>query len=98
MAAFLHHNKLPAKAGWKMETLLDEGKYSVETINVPKQVETAVASVWRGSRLMTPVGGGVRIQPSRRLANSQHDSEGKITEAREKISLDGLKPGQWWWD
>jgi Protein of unknown function (DUF1598) len=98
VAAFLHHNKLPAKAGWKMETLLDEGKYSVETINVPKQVETAVASVWRGSRLMTPVGGGVRIQPKEALANSKHDSEGKITEAREKISLDGLKPGQWWWD
>ena len=63
VAAYLAHHKLPQQAGWKMESFLDENAYAVETLNVPKQVESAVAGVWRRQPLMTPIGGGVRIQP-----------------------------------
>lgn len=97
-AAFLAHHKLPEKAAWKMETFLDEGAYAVETLNVPKQVETAVASVWRRNRLMTPIGGGVRIQPRKALESAQVDLEGSVAKTRESVDLKNLAAGQWWWD
>jgi hypothetical protein len=97
-AAFLAHHKLPNKAAWKMETFLDEGSYAVETLNVPKQVESAVASVWRGNRLMTPIGGGVRIQPRQALDKAQVDLEGTVAKSRQTVDLKNLAAGQWWWD
>jgi hypothetical protein len=97
-AAFLAHHKLPQKAGWKMETLLDENDYAVESLNVPRQVESAVAGVWRGRTLMTPIGGGVRIQPRKAVDSAQVDLEGTVAKARESVGLEKLAPGQWWWD
>jgi hypothetical protein len=98
VAAFLAHHKLPEKAGWPMDVFLDEGAYAVETLNVPKQVETAVASVWRRNRLMTPIGGGVRIQPKKAVDNAQVDLEGGVAKTRDQVDLNNLAPGQWWWD
>jgi hypothetical protein len=97
-AAFLAHHKLPEKANWKMDTLLDEGAYAVETLNVPKQVASAVASVWRGNRLMTPIGGGVRIQPRQAMDSAQVDLDGTVAKTRESVDLKNLAAGQWWWD
>jgi hypothetical protein len=97
-AAYLAHHKLPDKADWKMETFLDEGAYAVETLNVPKQVESAVASVWRGNRLMTPIGGGVRIQPRKALDEAQVDLEGTVAKTHRSLDLKSLAAGQWWWD
>jgi hypothetical protein len=100
VAAYMAHHKLPQKAGWDMGTLLDEKAYAVETLNVPKQVESAVAAVWRGNTLMTPIGGGVRIQPREALStkNLQVDLEGNVDKARDSIDLGKLSAGQWWWD
>jgi hypothetical protein len=97
-AAFLAHHKLPERAGWAMDVFLDEGAYAVETLNVPKQVETAVASVWRRNRLMTPIGGGVRIQPKKAVDKAQVDLEGGVAKTRDQVDLNNLAPGQWWWD
>jgi hypothetical protein len=49
---------------------------------------------------MTPIGGGVNIQPRQALspANLLHDDDGKVGEVREHIDLKNLKPDQWWWD
>jgi hypothetical protein len=100
VAAYLAHHKLPEKASWTMATFLDEQAYAVETLNVPKQVETAVASVWKGNRLMTPVGGGVRIQPRKALdpANLTTDTGGRLVKVKTEIDMKDLAPGQWWWD
>jgi hypothetical protein len=67
---------------------------------VPVQVETSVTAVWKGGRLMTPVGGGVHIEPTQALSrsNMQVDDEGKLAEARAAIKLDNLAKDQWWWD
>ncbi len=97
-AAFLAHHRLPEKANWTMETFLDEAAYAVETLNVPKQVETAVASVWKRNRLMTPIGGGVRIQPKKAVDKAQVDLEGSVAKTREEVDLKSLAAGQWWWD
>jgi hypothetical protein len=98
VVALLAHQKLPEKANWKMEAFLDEGAYAVETLNVPRQVETAVAAVWRGNRLLTPIGGGVRIQPRKAIDSAQVDLEGTVGKARDSVDIKNLAAGQWWWD
>ena len=97
-AAYIAEHKLAQKADWKMPTFLNEKAYAVETLNVPKQVESAVASVWRGRTLMTPIGGGVRIQPRKAIDNAKVDLEGTVSKARDAINLSNLPAGQWWWD
>lgn len=99
-AAFIQKHDYYGQAGWKADVLLDEEKYSVETYETPKTVETACAAIWKGSRLMTPVGGGVRIEPTEAL-KSNHllaDEQGTVKATREQVKLDGLAKGQWWWD
>jgi hypothetical protein len=99
-AAFIQKQDYYGQSGWKGETLFDEEKYSIETYEAPKTVETACTAIWKGSRLMTPVGGGVRIEPTMALATSRllADEQGAVKQAREEIKLDGLAQSQWWWD
>jgi hypothetical protein len=72
----------------------------VETLPVPQQVETTVTAVWKGARLMTPVGGGVHIEPLQSIQTShvKGDEDGKLAEARAAILLKQLAADQWWWD
>ena len=83
-----------------METFGDEKAYSVETYNVPLQVSTAVNAIWRGNTLMTPIGGGVRIEPVAALdtENLLEDKDGKVDQSRKETDLSKLKANQWWWD
>jgi len=99
-AAFIKEHKYADKAGWKMDTFLDEKEYSVETLNVPKQVETAVAAIWKGNRLATPIGGGVHIEPAEALKspNLLEDKGGKVKAKHDESDLKSLAKGQWWWD
>lgn len=99
-AAFIKEHKYADKAGWKMETFLNEKEYAVETLNVPKQVETAVAAFWKGNRLATPIGGGVHIEPHEALKSSNllDDKGGKVKAKRDEINLNALAKDQWWWD
>ncbi|MGC4003585.1 MAG: hypothetical protein QM811_10815 [Pirellulales bacterium] len=100
VSAFLKENKFPNKAGWDMSLFLDEKAYSVENLNVPKQVETAVAAIWKGQRLATPIGGGVRIEAADALKteNLLQDKDGKVAAKRGDNDLTKLRPDQWWWD
>jgi len=100
VAAFIKDKDYAETAGWKMNTFLKEEEYAVETLNVPKQVETAVAAFWKGNRLVTPIGGGIRIEPTEALqtANVLADKDGKVAKQREAIDLKNLAPNQWWWD
>jgi hypothetical protein len=49
---------------------------------------------------MTPVGGGVHIEPRQAITSSNlmADEEGKVEQAREAIDLKELAANQWWWD
>jgi hypothetical protein len=99
-AAYIQKQDFYGQAGWSMEVFGDERSFPVRTGNAPKQVETAVAAYWHRNRLMTPIGGGVEIH-ARLALDSEHklyDEEGKVKALREKTSVAGLKPGQWWWD
>jgi hypothetical protein len=99
-AAFIQQHDYYGKAGWQMTTFGDEKAVAIETLNAPKQVESVVTSVWKGSTLMTPVGGGVTIHPARALETSNvlADEDGKLGELRESLNLKDLAAGQWWWD
>lgn len=98
-AAFIQQQDYYTAAGWKPLVFANEKLFPVETCDTPKHVESAVNAIWRGNRLMTPVGGGVEIEPRLALSESNRktDEDGSLAATREKIELN-LAEGQWWWD
>jgi len=59
-----------------------------------------VNSLWKGRRLVTPVGGGVQIQAKLAIdsANLLPDERGEVAAARDGVDTKTLADGQWWWD
>jgi hypothetical protein len=98
-AAFIQEKDYYGKAGMKA-LFGDEAVYPVQTLTAPQQVESAVTSVFKGSTLVTPIGGGVHIEPAMALRESNllRDDDGKVGKAREDVDLKNLKKDQWWWD
>jgi hypothetical protein len=98
-AAFMQEKDYYGRADWKMEVFGDEKSFPIENYDVPKHVDSTVNVVWRGSRLMTPIGGGVSIQPRKALESSNLlTDEGEVAAAKDKIDLSKLDKSQWWWD
>ena len=100
VAAHIQREDFYGKAGWNMEVLGNEELFPVEVYKAPVEVDTVVTSVMKGGRLVTPVGGGVRIEAPIALESSNllSDDDGRVQKAREAIKPDGLKADQWWWD
>jgi len=100
VAAFIQKQDFYQKAGWAAETFNDEGALKVETADVPQHTETVVTAVWKGNRLLTPVGGGVTVYPRQALqaSNLLTDEDGRVTALRETVNLKDLPPHRWWWD
>jgi hypothetical protein len=98
-AAYIQQQGFYEQANWQAEIFNDESRFPVELHNSPVQVETACTAVWRGSRLMTPIGGGVNVQAELALESSNYrtDDTGKVDAARKAVELN-LTDGQWWWD
>ena len=99
-AAYIQQQDFYGKSGWTMEVFGSEDKYPIASYPVPKVVESAVNAVIKGNTLMTPIGGGVNIQPRQALRRDriQKDENGELLEQHSRITLENLKPGQWWWD
>lgn len=99
-AAWMQQQDLYGKAEWTAGTYLSEDKLAIETHRAPVQVDTAVTSVWKGNRLLTPVAGGVSIQADLALApdNLLEDERGGVGKARADVSLKDLPADRWWWD
>ncbi len=99
-AAFIQKQGLYEQAGWTMPVFGDESKFSVETLEAPKHVQPVANAVWKGRYFMTPIAGGVSIQPRVALNSDrvQIDTEGEIEEVKNQNLLAELKAGQWWWD
>jgi hypothetical protein len=99
-AAFIQKQDYYSQAGWKMEVFGEEGQYRIETYETPKAVETAVNVVFKGSRIMKPVGGGVSMEPTRAVQTDHRlkDDKGAVKQAHDSIKPDALAQGQWWWD
>jgi hypothetical protein len=100
VAALMQKNDFYGQAGWNLSVLGDEKTYPVETYNAPKQVASAVNSIWKGSRLATPVGGGVQVRANDVLKtdNLLSDEKGEVDAARKSVSIADLPADKWWWD
>jgi hypothetical protein len=99
-AAYIQQQDFYGKAGWDADVFGNEQICPVENLPVPQQVETTVTAVWKGSRLMTPVGGGVHIEPQQAIQTSRvmADEQGKLAQAKAAIDLKQLAADRWWWD
>jgi hypothetical protein len=98
-AAFMQERDYYGKASWTMSFFGDEKSYPVEMYSAPKQTTSAVNAIWKGNRLMTPIGGGVSIDATEALSeqNRLSDEKGTVSKAREQIKVN-LAKDQWWWD
>lgn len=99
-AAFIREQGFHQQAKWDMNVFRDEGAYAVQTYNAPLKVETAVNIVWKGNTLMTPIGGGVRIEAMQALngSNLLTDDKGSVKKVRDSIAPDAIDRNRWWWD
>ena len=99
-AAYIQKMGLYEDAQWNMETFLDESVASIENSNAPTKVDPVVNVVVKGGAIMTPIGGGVHIQPRLALNSDavKIDSQGKINQIKDDITFDDLQDSQWWWD
>jgi hypothetical protein len=99
-AAYMQQQELYELVKWQPHAFLDEAAYPVETQHAPQQVASAVNSMWKGSMLVTPIGGGVQIRPTEALSptNLLEDEDQAVAKARSGLDLSHLAPDQWWWD
>ena len=84
------------KCDWQPDLFLNASKLDVETHEVPTKLPTAVNAVWKGRRLLTPVGGGVSIRSTDAFESMQTISDAVLPECPEIPS--NLADDQWWWD
>ena len=98
VAAYLQEHDAYGRAGWSAAVLLDESAYAIEGFHPPREVAPAVNVIWKGSRLLTPIGGGIVVQPRQALdpVNVAVDENGTVAEARGTSAR--LPDGRWWWD
>ncbi len=99
-AAYLQKAQLFQRAEWDMATFSNEELMPTKRFNAPKQVAPAINAVWKDGFFMTPIGGGVSIQPMYALNSDKvtEEANGEITAVRDSIKTDNLADGQWWWD
>lgn len=99
-AAYMQKEDLYGKSGHRFELFMNEDDFAIEFFYSPKQVDTVVTAVWKGSKLMTPMGGGVHIEPRQALdqKNLLPDKDGKLADRREKVDVSKLEGERWWWD
>ncbi len=100
VAALIQKNDYYGQAGWDLSVLGDESVYPVENYNAPEKVASAVNSIWKGSHLATPVGGGVQIEASQAMDadNLLEDEAGTVAAARAEVNIGDLPADKWWWD
>ena len=99
-AAYIQQQDYYRESGFDLGVFGDENAFPVETLAAPETVETAINAIWKGQRLLTPIGGGVEVRAKEALSsdNVQKDTDGALAETQKGITLNNLAAGQWWWD
>ncbi|MEC7429839.1 MAG: hypothetical protein VXZ54_11690, partial [Planctomycetota bacterium] len=100
VAAYIQNQDFYGQSGHFFDFFSDESEFPVESYEQPKQVETAVNAVWKGNRLMTPIGGGVEINAAKAVSKDvvKVDENGSLAQAQKQLGGVDLADGQWWWD
>jgi hypothetical protein len=99
-AAFIQEVDLYGQAAWKMDFFGSEEQFPVERFDAPTKVKAMINTVWKDGKLLTPIGGGVTIQPRIALNsdNLKTDESGALEKLKREITATNLNPDQWWWD
>jgi hypothetical protein len=99
-AAYMQKEDLYGKSEHRFELFMNEEVFPIEVFHAPKQVDTVVTAVRKGSKLMTPMGGGVHIEPRQALQqeNLLGDEDGKLAERRKSVDISKVDAERWWWD
>ncbi len=99
-AAFIRQQDYYSQANWEMELFNNEAIFPVELLEEPKTVETAVNAIWKGKRLMTPIGGGINIQPRQAITSERllADDDDLLDQLHETVDIRNLEVDRWWWD
>ena len=98
-AAFARRHDLYSRADFGAEVLLDEARLRCETLPAPQHVACVVNWQWKGSRLLTPAGGGVSIDAEAALDSDGilRDDNGQLVQQRGAMRPAADRDG-WWWD
>jgi hypothetical protein len=96
-AAFIRQQDYYHRAEWTATTFLDEAVLPVETHRTPKRAPCVANSQWKGSRLITPAGGGVSIRADLALEDVRllPDDNSALAARRAEVAL---PEERWWWD
>lgn len=99
-AAFIQEMDFYGDANWDLKVFGSEQAFPVENYNAPTHVAPAINAVWKGQYFMTPIGGGVNIQPRAALQSNtmKVDETGDVDKAKKEVQPEKLADGQWWWD
>jgi len=99
VAALLRKENYYGRTKWSPGVLADESKIATETLNPPKQVEAAVNVVWKGSRLLSPAGGGVSVRAELALTPERiiKDQNKELATRYRGLRVSGDE-SRWWWD
>ena len=98
-SAFIQDRNLYEKSDWNLGVFADESKFRVNSAAGISQVETAVNAVWKNSKLVTPIGGGVHIAARKLVDPSATKVDNEIDAVQQKGSAPAdLSADQWWWD
>lgn len=99
-AAYIQQQDFYGQVGWDLGCFGREDKLPLDRYMAPKQVETAVNAIWKGNTLMTPIGGGVNIQPLQAISadHVMADAAGDVFQLREELDPRRQAIRNWWWD
>ncbi len=99
-AAYIQQQDFYQEANWSMATFGDESQFAVETHTAPQQVETAVNAVWKGNTLLTPIGGGIRVEPAQALLGEHlvTETDGAADALKQLAGPTEAEAKRWWWD
>lgn len=99
VAAYLQSEDIYGKLSWEMLVFGKESRFAIQTESAPKKVESAVNAIWRGTTLMTPIGGGVEIHAAKALKkdNLLDAKDPAVAQQKEKTEATLPEKG-WWWN
>jgi hypothetical protein len=99
-AAFIQEMDYYGQAELELGALGDDDILPVSTQSPPKYVEPAINAIWKDGLFMTPIGGGVNIQPRMALTvdHMRQDEQGNVEQAQSAAAAPDLPAGRWWWD